>query len=315
MIKKYISLLLIALLFCAVVSVGCGGGSDNDSSEPEQTENLTDDTGEYDPNEEARGNSEEPTDLSKITANYTAKNGETLTGTLSANVKISVADGATVTLKNVTINGVHEWSYRWAGLTCEGDATLILAGTNSVKGFYRLHSGIYVPGGKTLTIKGIGSLNASSNGRAAGIGAGYDSNCGNIVIEGGSITATGGDYGAGIGAGDAPCGNITITSGYITAAGGDYAAGIGVGELGNCGNIMIDGGTITATGGEDAAGIGGGHYGNCGDIIITKNVTKVTAIKDNHAEYSIGPGSDSKCGQITAGDKVGPFSDSPFIYP
>ena len=48
----------------------------------------------------------DPIDLSTITSNYTAKNGEILTGTLGSNVKISIADGAKVTLKDVTINGV-----------------------------------------------------------------------------------------------------------------------------------------------------------------------------------------------------------------
>ena len=51
--RRYISLFLIALMFCAIVSVGCGGGSDNDSADPEQTESLNEDIS-YDPNEEGR---------------------------------------------------------------------------------------------------------------------------------------------------------------------------------------------------------------------------------------------------------------------
>jgi len=43
--------------------------------------------------------------LSLLTADYTAQNGDKLTGTLGSNVKISIADGATVTLKDVNING------------------------------------------------------------------------------------------------------------------------------------------------------------------------------------------------------------------
>jgi hypothetical protein len=50
------------------------------------------------------------TDLSTITSNYTAKNGEILTGTLGSNVKISIANGATVTLDGVTINGVDHYN-------------------------------------------------------------------------------------------------------------------------------------------------------------------------------------------------------------
>ena len=77
---------------------------------------------------------------------------------LAANVKVSIADGATVTLRDATINWVHSASCKWAGITCEGDATIILEGANTVKGFYEHYSGIYAPKGKTLTIKGQGSL-------------------------------------------------------------------------------------------------------------------------------------------------------------
>ena len=42
-------------------------------------------------------------------------------------------------------------------------------------------------------------MTASSNGGGAGIGGAKYSNCRNIVIESGTITATGGDYAAGMG--------------------------------------------------------------------------------------------------------------------
>ena len=250
-----------------------------------------------------------PTDLSTISAAYEAKNGETLTGTLGSDVKISIAAGATVVLKNVTINGTNNSSYKWAGLTPLGDATIILEGTNSVKGFYEDYPGIFAAVGKTLTIMGSGNLTASSNGTgAAGIGGGEDVACGNIVISGGTITATGG-----IGGGeDGACGNIVISGGTITATGGENAAGIGSGQSydGNasCGNITISGGTITATGGGGAAGIGSGQGyttsgvdrpSTCGAITITSGVTKVTATKGSDATNSIGSGKKSTCGSVT----------------
>ncbi len=40
--KKTLSIFLIVLMFCAVISVGCGGGSDSPDSS--QTEDITDDT-------------------------------------------------------------------------------------------------------------------------------------------------------------------------------------------------------------------------------------------------------------------------------
>ena len=289
MMKKYISVLLIALLFCAVVSVGCGGGSDNDSIDPEQTESLNNDTGSYDPNDEARGNSEEPTDLSKITADYIAHDGEILSGTLGAIVKVSIADGATVTIRDVTINGVHKHnSYPWAGLNCLGDATINLEGRNFVKGFYYAYPGIHIKEGKTLTIRGDGELTARSNANAAGIGGGLVYSCGNIVIEGGTIKAEG----------------------------GELSAGIGGGWFGKCGDITITGGNITATGGNSGAGIGSGWRGSCGTITINDTVTKVTATKGKYAPYSVGAGKEGSCGKVTVGgQEKGNISDDPFIYP
>lgn len=230
-------------------------------------------------------------DLSTIFSNYTASNGETLTGTLASNVKISIADGATVTLNNVTINGTKDSNYKWAGITCVGNATIILSGTNTVKGFYENYPGIYVPVDYTVTIKGSGSLTASSNGYGVGIGGGYDIACGNIEIQGGNITATG----------------------------GNQAAGIGGGNNANCGNITISGGTVTATGGANgAAGIGSGpgSKAGCGDITITTGVTKVTATRGNGAPNSIGAGIAGTCGTVTIGGVVtGNITESPYTYP
>ncbi len=249
--------------------------------------------------------------LSKLTAAYTAQNGDKLTGTLANNVKISIADGATVTLDGVSINATGTWdSGNYAGITCLGDATIILSGTNTVKGFNEKYPGIQAAAGKTLTINGTGSLTASSNGYSAGIGGGSGVACGNIEIQGGTITATGGERGAGIGgAYNASCGNITISGGTVKATGGEHGAGIGGGRRFtanvSCGNILISGGTITAKGGEDAAGIGGGrgynvyYQSSCGTITITSGVTEVTATKGEYATNSIGAGSVGICGTVT----------------
>ena len=229
--------------------------------------------------------------LSTKDANYTASDGETLTGTLGANVKISIAAGATVILNNVTINGTNGYDYKWAGITCLGDATIILSGTNTVKGFYEDYPGIYVPGSNTVTIKGSGSLTARSNGYGAGIGSGFGISCGNIEIQSGVITATGGSYAAGIGAGsgvgtgESTCGTITISGGTVTATGGEYAAGIGSGyaqtKPSTCGAISISGGTVSATAGALApAAIGKGAVdvgeSTCASVTITPGITSLT---------------------------------------
>ncbi len=248
------------------------------------------------------------TDLSKITGAYTAQDGETLTGVAGADAHITVAAGATITLKDAAITSItNDNEHQWAGITCAGDATIILEGTNELKGGYEDYPGIYVPQDATLTIKGSGSLTASSNGYGAGIGSCFQIACGNIVIEGGNITATGGSSAAGIGSGQsATCGNITISGGSITATGGNSAAGIGSGsgQSATCGNITISGGSITATGGNSAAGIGVGNSATCGDITITDGVTSVTATKGSGAPNSIGAGNNGTCGTVTIGGTV-----------
>ena len=255
-------------------------------------------------------------DLSTLTADYEAQNGDVLTGTLGGNYKITIADGATVTLDGAVINGVNG-DYKWAGLTLAGDGTIVLKGTNSVKGFYVEYPGISVPANKTLTIKGDGSLTASSNGFGAGIGGGFEEAGGNITITGGTVTATGGDYAAGIGGGGgrgSSCGNISITGGTVTATGGGMAPGIGSGYRATVGNISITGGTVTATGGYAAAGIGSGYEGSCGNITITDGVTSVTATKGQYAPNSIGAGLDGSCGTVTIGGNVGAITTSPYTY-
>ena len=295
----------------------------NETGEIKSVPNITE-TGEF-----TKVTNREPTtiDLSTITEAFIAQNGDTLTGTLNAKVKISIAKGATVMLDDVTINGTHSMSYLWAGITCKGNATIILKDgtTNKVTGFNNEYPGIYVPMGSTLTIKGgtqgTGKLIAGSNGFAAGIGAGLNhKSCGNIIIQGGNIVATGGLYAAGIGgAYVSTCGDIEITGGNITAKGGVGAAGIGGGRGANCGTINISGGTIIAEGGDDAAGIGGGGpidiNTQCGNITITSTVTSVKATKGNGATYSIGAGKNGTCGTVTIGNSTGAISASPYTYP
>lgn len=224
-------------------------------------------------------------------AEINVSNGQTITGALTDDyddltyATITIEDGAIVTLKDVVINpdgnltSVSEIS----GITCAGNATIILEGTNTVKGFGR--SGIEVNSGNTLTILGTGTLNASGYNTFSGIGGE-----GNIVINGGKITATGGSNGgAGIGsASNGSCGNITICGGTITATGGSYGdqyhgAGIGGGASSSIFNpISITSGVekVTATRGGDGGYckfIGAGSWGTNGATVTIDGVANPTA--------------------------------------
>ena len=250
---------------------------------------------------------------------YVVFDGEILTGTLNKKVKIVINNGAAVTLAGVTINGTDDHRCLHAGITCRGDVTLILKdGTeNIVKGFDSEFPGISVPSGSTLTIQGenagTGKLVVSSNGYAAGIGGIPSHVCGNIVIEGGTIEATGGSGCAGIGGNRGyKCSDITISGGTVNATGGDNGAGIGSGYAysgsdAGCGAITISGGKVKANGGSDGAGIGTGYaYGasyTCGDITISGGIVTATG-GGNSASAGIGTsgtdnGGSNICGAIT----------------
>ena len=229
--------------------------------------------------------------------NYTAVNGQVLYGVTNGLVYTNSL-GATVTLRNVTIH---------AGIKCRTTCTLVLEGVNTVDATSNQYfSAINVEEDCTLTIKGSGRLDATGGDYGAGIGASYeDGGCGNIVIEGGIIYATGGNNGcAGIGGmywANRPCGNITISGGEVHATGGggtsNRGAGIGCGETGKCGNITITGGTVYASGTSNAAGIGTANMnGECGNITITGGTVVATG---GTSAAGIGTGLGGTCGSIT----------------
>ena len=141
-----------------------------------------------------------------------------------------------------------------------------------------------------MTVTGNGSVQLELNGKNtldssdAGGHAGLEKNAvegkGSLYIkdddkDGGSLTATGGEGGAGIGGGAAGIGSgvnasgdqynfwtseefVTITGGNVTATGGEGGAGIGGAEGKDGLGLYFRDGTIKATGTGGGAGIGGG---------------------------------------------------------
>ena len=192
---------------------------------------------------------------------YTAQDGDVLTGSTSGTV--TIANNAKITLSDVTITG---------GIVCAGTAEITLVGMNSVTGASQ-KAGIQVGGSfTTLTIKGNGSLTANGGDQSAGIGLSRawkpanDVIGGDIIIEGGNITANGSvndKWGAGIGTGVIYYGNGSAKTARI-------------------GNITIKGGSVKATGGSEADGIGTGYtYYGCtntiGTVTIYDGIDKVDA--------------------------------------
>ena len=138
----------------------------------------------------------------------------------------------------------------------------------------------------------------------------------------GSLTAEGGDGGAGIGGGyESGAGNIEITGGTVEAVGGEGAAGIGGGVYGPGRDIEISGGKVSATGGNanknlessrpGAAGIGDGAGTGKGEIDsdAPSNPNNIYISGDAEVEAKAGASNGGKTAAIGGGD-VGEIPNS-----
>ena len=217
---------------------------------------------------------------------------------------ISTEKGAstTVTLKDVNIDASKTDK---AAIYTQGKVTLELDGDNTLTG---------------------GEGHAALEKYSSDIGGGISNSNYTLTLQDkntadgktGSLTATGGAGGAGIGGSLTKGGqanNITITGGTITATGGEGAAGIGGGKSdskvsaskyrsGGGDDITISGQNtnVTATGGAGGAGIGGGKsdgiYNGPGEGCHI-------AIKDGAHVTATGTGGGAGIGGGQSGDGVG----------
>ncbi|MCL2572205.1 MAG: stalk domain-containing protein [Defluviitaleaceae bacterium] len=251
-----------------------------------------------------------------------------VTGTSNAARHIIVGANATA---NITINDLTITLFASSPLQLNSGSnlTLNIEGVNTLAAMGGQNAGIRVNHDATLIVEGTtGSLTATGNITGAGIGGngligGAGGNNGTVIINGGTINATGGDSsGAGIGGGrgDYPNGGsggtITINGGTVNATGGagsgPTAGGAGLGGGGNGGaggNITINAPAIVnAIGTWNAAGIGGGGGGDSGTI----NISGGTVTAGSQYGPSIGAGIDGGGGSggtintitVTGGDFV-----------
>ena len=179
--------------------------------------------------------------------------------------------------------------------------------------------------GGTINAKGGPYSSSSSTNTVflggAGIGGGERGNITSITINGGNITATAQNDGAGIGSGPEAdqVGTITINGGEIHAFGGvaqhshtlQYGgAGIGGGGgevqgYGVGGPVVITGGTIYAQGGMGAAGNGaaighGGGSSNNGELGLPENYSVKAGESLMTATLMIAANRESGCRQFYA---------------
>lgn len=286
--------------------------------------------------------------LATKTEDYTANNGDVLTGALPAAYKLIIPMDAVVMLKNATI---AYGGYDATAVECQGNATIVLADgtTNAISvpgdqnGGPGGDSGSPYPGirvggsGTKLTFKGntgtleviggyiasgIGCINVGGANNAGASYESWDGTCGIIQIDGGVISAYSGyksykgdgaetGIGAVCGGADDLCEGVIINGGTLTVQGG--AAGIGSSGGTDCDFITINGGNITTYGGGGGAspGIGAGTYGNCGPITITGGTINSYG---GVSSAGIGSGQNGHCGNIAiSGGTIKAVGDEPGI--
>ena len=193
-----------------------------------------------------------------------------------------------LTLKDVKID-VSDTGYvnQYGGPDQRGKAALSVQGSGDVEieldGDNELKSGVYKAG---LEKTSTGTLTLKDDKK--------DDN-----KEAGSLKATGGQFGAGIGGGDHGSGkNITITGGTVNASGW-AGAGIGGGVDGSGSNVTVSGAaqvTVTASKSNDwksadtGATIGNGGSVTDGDLVngkeIQADISRVTTGYIHHIIYN-----------------------------
>lgn len=213
-----------------------------------------------------------------------------VTGTNTTNKLVIKGDSGTAA--NVYLKDLHITVSSGAAVSVSKNVDLYIEGSSVLQSGKNC-AGIQKEDNGQLTIDGSGSLEATGGESGAGIGGAFHMPGNNITINGGKIIAqstTGYGWGAGIGGGNEGNGNnITINGGDVTAIGGSEAAGIGGGIHASASNITINGGTVTAKAGGGAAAIGGGHdKSNGGKATNINLVGGDITVQGNNGKATIG---------------------------
>ena len=179
-----------------------------------------------------------------------------ITGTNSKHgITVSAGVHATIILQNANLCDPENMGVAFH-IAEDCHITVILEGTNI------LHSGremaaIQSRKNSVLIIKGDGKLIAYGGEGAAGIGCGYATECGDIIIESGTIEAYAG---------------YQHETSWRAGSAGIGGAGQYTGRKSKCGNITITGGKIITKCDKGNWDIGPGDQGTCGNVKVNENV-------------------------------------------
>ena len=264
----------------------------------------------------------------------TGTNGAVTTEGANANDYNIKWDGSTLTLNNATITqgalgGAAIWYYRGSDLNID------LVGTNTVTGPSGSGSGAsygifaWDPNELIdLTISGDGSLTVTGGGT---VSESYGICTDNLIVQSGTVNATGGDVNATGEDGEEDSygiyayNDVTISGGAVTATGGTVNATSEDGEEDSYGiyadnDLTISGGAVNATGGdsgEDSYGISAYDVTiSRGDVTATGGTVTATSEdgeEDSYGIYAdyvtINGGAVNATGRDSAEDSYGIYVD------
>ena len=192
-------------------------------------------------------------------------------------IEIASSAGANITLAGVNIDVSSSASIAAFKITSAAGAVNLTLADGSVNTF---QSGLYAD---------------NSNIYCAGLQK--ESSALLTIQGGGSLTAVGSDYAAGIGSysnyrtGSGACSQITVSGGTVIAQGGTYAPGIGSGgsngTIGACSQIIINGGSVNAVGGDYASGIGTGAKTGGEDIGLGQSAVVTNGAGTTVVHYTL----------------------------
>lgn len=255
---------------------------------------------------------------------WTTDESGTLTadGANAENYNVYYDGDGTLTLDNATINGTDTTGHVGTGIYAEGDLTIVLEGSSTVKGVQDPNGdsqSIRVSG--NLTIQGGGSLTAqgaeTSSGSSYGIFV-----IGSFTQQGGSVTASGGNingnytstglyvYG----------GTVTAQDGTLTATGGTTGSGsYGISMLSSS-SVTVGSATVTATGGTGNYSYG--LYVNPSSPSVSPSVTlsgsgSLTARSGTATDTAVGIYLDNiwgSTGSVTVGNGSTLLTNSVILY-
>lgn len=178
-------------------------------------------------------------------------------GASADNYNVYYDGNGTLTLNNATINGTNTTGHVGAGIYAEGDLTIVLEGSSTVKG-------VQDPNGESQSIRVSENL---------------------TIQGGGSLTAQGAETSSGSSYGIFVIGSFTQQGGSITASGGDVSGSYNSTGLYVYGStVTVQGGTLTATGGTT----GSGSYGISANGSVTVSDATVTATSGSAGYASYG---------------------------